>query len=92
MDNFERVISVDTPQSKVDSSISPPYASWQLEALRKAYLPSAAQALRIKLKPHANTIRRVFFLQGLFLSLSLVLGSTASVGGFFLYRWLRTRF
>lgn len=86
---FERPIRVHE-HAKGDEGIFAPYAKWQIELLRKTLLPVYIKELKLKLKPHSNIIRRVFFLQGLFLSLSVILGTTAiagSYGGFRAFRY-----
>lgn len=88
---FERPITVKKAVAG-PAGVFPPFAAWKVEAMRKALLPHGVEALKLKLKPHSNIIRRVFFLQGLFLSLALVLGSVVTVGGFGGWRLYRMIF
>lgn len=85
---FERPIRIHE-HVKGDEDIFAPYAMWQIELLRKSLLPGFMKQLKLTLKPHSNIIRRVFFLQGLFLSLSVILGTTAAVGGYGSFRAFR---
>lgn len=60
---FERAIYVHAPALSDSSSIFPPYSAGKFTLMQKMSLPNFQQQLRIKLKPHSNIIRRVFFLQ-----------------------------
>jgi hypothetical protein len=57
--------------------------------MRKIILPKYLQRLGLNLKAHSGIIKRVFFLQGLFLSLGIVMSTVvgiSSFGGYKLYR------
>ncbi len=73
-----------------DATLFAPFTSAKLAALAKLF--PREHKLVVKRTPFNNTIRRVFFLQGVFISLGsilVVVGSVLGYGGYTGVRWFR---
>ncbi|GFZ51707.1 hypothetical protein JCM24511_09475 [Saitozyma sp. JCM 24511] len=80
---FVRSTSIVQQHPGVDDLIMPPYGAWHIGAIYSKLLP-APRVLAVRRKRHSASVGRNFFLQGAFLSLS-VIGTTVVAAGILAY-------